>query len=63
MVILETYRMIEIPTDSEELANLLLTHSRDWAENLLFLEKVARSRGVHLDTVSVSAIIKASYDD
>jgi len=54
---------LNIPTDSQELAELLLIHSRDWAENLLFLEKVARSRGVHIDTVLVSELIQEANSE
>lgn len=52
--ILNTSPLIQIPTDPDELAVLLDTYSRDWAENLLFLSNLAKKFGIPLDTVSVS---------
>jgi hypothetical protein len=58
MVILDSYRLIDIPTDSEELAMLLYTHARDWAECLNFISCVAMSRGIVIKQDEVAEIVK-----
>ena len=47
-----------LPTSPDELADLLMTHSYDWAVCLDFLEKVALRQGNVIDTVSVSELIR-----
>ena len=50
--------LIVIPTDVEELAQLIYTHSYDWSVTLDFFVRVAQSRGIILDSVSISEEIR-----
>ena len=50
--------LLWIPTNPENLADLIYTNSMDWAITLDFLDKVARSKGIEIDTLSVSKLIQ-----
>ena len=52
---------IVLPTDEEELANLLLLHSYDWEPVLAFLDSVSKSRGLLLRANRVAQIIHEAY--
>lgn len=54
---------IIIPTNPEELADMLDTYARDWGEVLVFLNNVAKSQGIELDTVRVSESIVKGYGE
>lgn len=43
-----------IPTETEELANLIYTYSYNWAVVLAFFGELAKAKGLSLDTVSIS---------
>jgi len=59
--ILESFYMIDIPTNPEELATFLDNYTEDWGVTLSFLAKVAGSRGTHLDIDTVSKIMRKKY--
>jgi len=55
--------MIEIPTDPKELAILLDNYSRDAVETLGFLEKLAKARGITLDSRAVKAQLVKNWNE
>lgn len=59
--VLESYYMIDIPTDPIELASMLDNYSQDWGITLSFLARVALSRGIILDVDTVSKIMRKKY--
>ena len=61
--ILESFYMIDIPTNPEELATLLDNYALDWGTTLSFLSSVARSRGMIIDVDTVSSIMKRKYGE
>jgi hypothetical protein len=46
--------LLMLPTNSKELAILLDTKSHDWGECLLFLNNVAKSRGIIINMSEVA---------
>lgn len=50
--------LLWIPTNPEELADLIYSQSYDWAAVLDFVDKVARSKGIEIDTLSVGILIQ-----
>ena len=50
--------LLMLPTDPDELANLLHNLSYDWAVDLDFIDRVARARGIEVDTVLVSQKVR-----
>jgi hypothetical protein len=48
---------LSVPTDPEELANVLDENSNDWKITLDFLSKFGKASGIPIDTDSVSNII------
>lgn len=62
-VILESFYMIDIPTDPEELATLLDNCALDWGTVLSFLDTVAVRRGITLNKDRVCEIMKSKYGE
>lgn len=56
--ILENLYLIDIPTDSWELANLIYNNSYDWAVVLDFFDQVAKKRGIVIKTLEVAEMIR-----
>lgn len=50
--------LLWVPTNPKELADLIYGKSMDWAVVLDFLDKVAKSKGIEIDTISVSNLIQ-----
>ena len=61
--ILENHYMIDIPTEPQELATLLDNYSTDAFETLGFLEKLAKSRGIVLDSRAVWAELTKRWNE
>ena len=61
--ILESFYMIDIPTDPAELASLLDNYALDWGIVLGFLDTVAIKRGIVLDKEKVCEIMKSKYGE
>lgn len=59
--ILESFYMIDIPTNPEELATLLDNYALDWGTTLNLLASVAKKRGVVLDVDTVSKLMQQKY--
>jgi len=55
--ILDTTSIV-IPTETEELAQLIYTYSYDWAVVLAFFAELAKSKGIILDVMSVAQEIR-----
>lgn len=56
--ILNSDPLLHVPTDPQELANVVFEYSVDWAIVLDFLNKYAASRGIELDTLEISNVIQ-----
>ena len=56
--ILENVSMFIIPTDEEEIASMIYTHSYDWSVVLDFFDKMARAKHIVFDAVSISEKIR-----
>ena len=56
--ILENIYMIDIPTNSEDLATLIYNNSYDWAVVLDFFDQVAKKRGIVIKTLEVADMIR-----
>ena len=63
--ILSNDPLLWVPTNPEELADLIYDKSTDWAMVLDFLDKAAKSKGIEIDTLSVSNLIqdRIVYED
>jgi hypothetical protein len=61
MVILENIFMIDIPTDSHELAALIYHNSYDWAVVLDWIDKVAQTKSIVIKADEVAEIIWKEY--
>lgn len=61
--ILESFYMIDIPTNPEELTILLDNYAMDWGNVLNFLASVAKSRGVIIDVDTVSNIMQRKFGE
>lgn len=61
--ILMTNYMIDIPSNPEELATLLDNYALDWGTVLVFLDRVATKRGIHLDSAKICEIMKRKYEE
>lgn len=61
--ILESFYMIDIPTNPEELATLLENYALDWGIALSFLASVAKGRGMTIDVDTVSNIMQRKYGE
>lgn len=56
--ILNSYPLLHLPTDPQELANVVFEYSVDWAIVLDFLNKYAASQGIELDTLEISNLVQ-----
>lgn len=56
--ILSNLYMIDVPTNSEDLANLIYNNSYDWAVVLDFFDQVAKKRGIIIKTLEVADMIR-----
>jgi hypothetical protein len=52
-----------LPTNPDELADILHNFSYDWAVDLDFIDRVARARGIEVDTVLVSQKVRDMIGD
>lgn len=63
MNILEgTQYIITIPTDSEELANLLDKYAGDWPAVLEFIDSVSTAQGVIINQREVAELMRKMYE-
>lgn len=63
MNILEgTQYIITIPTDSEELANLLDKYAGDWSAVLEFIDSVSTAQGVIINRREVAELMRKMYE-
>jgi len=60
-MLVESNYLIQIPTDSQELASLLWNYSTDWAEALEFVDRYCKSQGIVIKKQEVIEIIKTQY--
>ena len=56
--ILENHYMIDIPTETEDLALLIYHNSYDWAVCLDWIDTVAKKRGIIIKTLEVAERIR-----
>jgi len=56
--ILECTPQLVIPTEPDEIANMIYNYSYDWEVVLAFFTELARAKGVIFDSVSVSQEVR-----
>lgn len=54
--------MINIPTDSETLANWLDAYADDWGTVLTFIERIANRQGIVIKSTEVAEILRKKYE-
>lgn len=61
--ILNSDPLIHIPSNPEELADIIFNNSVDWALTLDFLDRYSKAKGIELDTLQISSIIQGKIGD
>lgn len=61
--ILENWKLLNLPTDPEELATLLEVYAKDWSLVLDFLGKMAVRHGIILEVSKVRQIMTERYSE
>lgn len=57
-----TQYIITIPTNSEELANLIDNYAHDWSPVLDFFDSVSKSQGITINKREVAEILRKKYE-